>query len=229
MFYMSEIYLVRHAQASFGEGNYDRLSVLGHQQAKWLGEYFEFRNFKFDRIICGDMVRHRETLDGICAAMGTDPESHQADAHWNEFDFEALVAAYLTDHPEDRPGDSALASEFTRLLIKTMLAWASGSLEQEIPETWVQFEQRVRDGLLVATSQPDRASKTLVVSSGGAIAMAIRQVLAAPSEAMIQMNIQVRNSAYSQLFFNQDNIHLAGFNHVPHLEHPDRGDAVTYF
>ena len=35
---MSELILVRHAQASFGEDDYDRLSVLGHQQARWLGE-----------------------------------------------------------------------------------------------------------------------------------------------------------------------------------------------
>jgi len=59
--------------------------------------------------------------------------------------------------------------------------------------------------------------------------MAIRQVLAAPPEAMIQMNIQTRNSSYSHLFFNQDSMYLAGFNHIPHLEHPDRHTAVTYF
>lgn len=226
---MSEIYLVRHAQASFGQGNYDRLSALGHQQARWLGEHFEFRNMQFDRIICGDMVRHQETLTGICQAMDIDPQAYDADSHWNEFDFEALVKAYLAEHPEERLETSAPAIDSIRLLKKTMQAWANGSLTEEIPETWTQFEQRVRDGLKIATSQPGRGSRTLVVSSGGAISMAIRQVLAAPSEAMIQMNIQVRNSAYSQMYFNQQNIHLAGFNHAPHLEHPERGNAVTYY
>ena len=34
---MSLVYLVRHAQASFGARDYDRLSELGRQQARWLG------------------------------------------------------------------------------------------------------------------------------------------------------------------------------------------------
>ena len=36
---MAELYLVRHAQASFGTDDYDRLSQLGHRQSRWLGEY----------------------------------------------------------------------------------------------------------------------------------------------------------------------------------------------
>lgn len=227
---MSEIYLVRHAQASFGEGDYDRLSPLGHQQAAWLGEYFRFRELKFDRVICGDMVRHHQTLDEICVAMGLDPADRQAHSQWNEFDFEALVCAYLAEHPEEQlDRKTAKTSDFSRLLRKTMYAWAGDELTRDIPETWADFEQRVCSGLSRATSPFEQDSRTLVVSSGGAIAMAIRQVLAAPAEAMIQMNIQARNSSFSHFYFNQDSIHLSGFNHVPHLDHPERRTAVTYF
>jgi len=226
---MPEMYLVRHAQASFGKGDYDRLSTLGHQQALWLGEHFRMRGIEFDRVICGDMVRHHETLDGICTAMDIDPSARQADSRWNEFDFEALVAAYLGLHPEEIPDKSAPPAEFSRVLRKTMQAWAKDGLGADVPETWAQFEQRVQDGLSAATQEDPKSARTLVVSSGGAIAMAIRQVLGAPPEAMIQLNIQVRNSAFSHLYFNRQSIHLSGFNHVSHLEHPDRGGALTYF
>ena len=37
---MPEFFLVRHGQASFGADNYDKLSALGHRQARWLGGYF---------------------------------------------------------------------------------------------------------------------------------------------------------------------------------------------
>ena len=40
---MSELYLVRHAQASFGAANYDQLSDLGHQQSRWLGDHLGMR------------------------------------------------------------------------------------------------------------------------------------------------------------------------------------------
>ena len=46
---------------------------------------------------------------------------------------------------------------------------------------------------------------------------------------MIQMNLQTRNSSFSHLYFNHDSMQLAGFNHVPHLDHPERSSAVTYY
>ena len=58
---MAQFYLVRHGQASFGSDNYDQLSPLGHQQARWLGEYFAERDMQFDGLITGDLVRHQET------------------------------------------------------------------------------------------------------------------------------------------------------------------------
>ena len=67
---MPELILVRHAQASFGTGDYDRLSELGHRQARWLGEYFRDHERDFDHILSGDMVRHRETVAGVSLLCG---------------------------------------------------------------------------------------------------------------------------------------------------------------
>ena len=92
---MSELYLVRHAQASFGAGDYDLLSELGHRQARWLGEHFGFRELSFDRVICGDMARHRETAEGILRGMGLEPTAYETEPAWNEFDFEAIIDAFL--------------------------------------------------------------------------------------------------------------------------------------
>ena len=55
---MSELYLVRHGQASFGADNYDKLSPLGHKQSYVLGQYFKNKKIAFDRIITGDLVMH---------------------------------------------------------------------------------------------------------------------------------------------------------------------------
>jgi len=226
---MSELFLVRHAQASFGEDDYDRLSALGHRQARWLGEYFKSRQLRFDQVICGEMTRHRETIEGISEGMGLDSQTHRTDGLWNEFDFEALIRAYLAEHPDEQPAAGNLASEYMRILSNTLQAWAKGGITKDIPETWNEFEQRVRAGLARATQQVNRGSKILLVSSGGAISMALRQVLHVPPDVMIQMNIQTRNASFSHLYFNRDDMQLAGFNHVPHLELPDRDNTVTYY
>ena len=44
---MTDIYLVRHGQASFGEKDYDNLSKLGLEQSYLLGQHFNHLNVKF--------------------------------------------------------------------------------------------------------------------------------------------------------------------------------------
>jgi len=65
---MGEIILVRHGQANSAadnEDDYDKLSDLGHQQAKWLGEWMRTHEAPFDTVMSGTLRRQRETLDGL--------------------------------------------------------------------------------------------------------------------------------------------------------------------
>jgi broad specificity phosphatase PhoE len=161
--------------------------------------------------------------------MGQPIESYTLAPEWNEFDFESMIAAYLDERPNERPATKSSKRELSRVLLKTLEAWAENRLAGNVPESFVEFEQRVRIALSMATAQAGPGRKVLVVSSGGPISMALRQVLMVPPFSMIQMNIQTRNSSFSHLYFNETNIQLSGFNHTPHLDHPDRRTAVTYY
>src|SRR3546814_13984266 len=90
---MGAIYLLRHGQASFGAGDYDKLSKRGVEQAAVLGQALAARGVKPDVVICGGMLRHRETALGCLQAMGLDCE-WQSDVAWNEYDHETMVEAY---------------------------------------------------------------------------------------------------------------------------------------
>jgi broad specificity phosphatase PhoE len=226
---MSELYLVRHAQASFGAGNYDVLSELGHRQALWLGEYFGFRELSFDRVICGDMARHQETAEGILKGMGLEPTAYETESAWNEFDFEAIIHAFLEQHPGEAPPENALVRDFSRILRKALLAWSGDRLTAPVPETFAHFESRVQGALTSMTRQAGSRRRLLVVSSGGAIASVLRYALEAPPHVMVHLNLQLRNSGVNQVFFNAEQLHLGAFNHVPHLDRPDRYRNVTYF
>src|SRR5580658_3536153 len=57
---MAKLYLVRHAQASFGLEDYDQLSELGLQQSTFIPKHF---TAKFNAIYRGDMLRHQQTLE----------------------------------------------------------------------------------------------------------------------------------------------------------------------
>ena len=47
---MTNIYLVRHGQASFGKKDYDNLSEIGKKQSFLLGEHFKKLKLNFIKI-----------------------------------------------------------------------------------------------------------------------------------------------------------------------------------
>lgn len=224
---MSEFYLVRHGQASFGAEDYDKLSELGQQQAKWLGEYFTQRGISFDHVLCGSLLRHRETASGINGAFARQSELEILPA-LNEFDFESLAKGYLTLFPERRPPSDAPRSEFYRLLKAAMLAWSKDEIpEALLIETWKQFDQRVQQAVQ-HIRENCYSKRVLVVSSGGAIAVLLSQVLGFEPAQAINVNLQIKNASFSHFYFNSNTVRMSSFNNVPHLDHTDRVGAITF-
>jgi broad specificity phosphatase PhoE len=224
---MSEVYLVRHGQASFGASDYDQLSELGYQQAVWLGEYFKENDIQFSHVMQGKLKRHNQTTEGIHQGLGCQYTSDILDG-LNEFDFENLSRSYLKQDPKAKPDSNAPRAEFYRLLKKAMFAWMNDDLpHDEISETWSMFEQRVRDVQHYILKQP-KGSKILAVSSGGAISMFIALAMSMPSEQVINLNMQTKNAGFSRFFVGRDAFHMSSFNNAPHLETPQRQSAVTY-
>ena len=65
---VSVLTLVRHAQASFFPEDYDRLSPLGEQQARLLGEFWVRQGMRFDEVYSGPRLRQRQTAEMAGAA-----------------------------------------------------------------------------------------------------------------------------------------------------------------
>ena len=224
---MSEFYLVRHGQASFGAKNYDKLSELGHQQARWLGEYFFERDITFSQAFLGDMVRHRETAQGIIEGLQQKPIV-TVDRGFNEFNFQNVGKSYLSLNPQSHLPEDPKPADFYRLLKLAMLAWSEDLLPQsDLEESWLGFRNRVQRALNVVCQQNSN-KPILIVSSGGAISMLLSLVLGFEAKQVIEMNMQVRNTSISHFYFNKTNIRLASFNNVPHLDSLDRLDSITF-
>ncbi len=222
---MPELFLVRHGQASLGSDNYDQLSQLGHRQSRWLGEYFRARDGTFDRLIIGEMARHRQTAESICQGLGLDlePETHPG---FNEFDFAGLIRAYCAQHPQHAVTDWGNVRQLFAVLRLAMRAWHDERLEVPLAESWLDFHTRVADAL--AYARDNDKQRTLVASSGGAIAMALSQVMGFAGETLIDVNLQSKNTGINQFYYNANSIYVTSFNHVPHLDRPGRLDAITH-
>lgn len=230
---MSQLYLVRHGQASFGAANYDQLSPLGYQQSQWLGEHFRELGIHFDRVVTGSLSRQQQTAQAILAGKGQDLPLH-VDRGFDEFDFHGLAAIYCRFSEIPLPGTDNGGRDFFQMLRKAMVAWSRGELHATVPdsdspalETWEQFHERVQDALqdLIAREKDETV---LAVSSGGAMAMALSQVLHCGVDTLINLNMQTRNTGVHHLFYNQRGFQLAGFNALAHLQRPGRMNALSY-
>ncbi len=222
---MAELFMVRHGQASFGTGNYDRLSALGERQGVWLGEYFAERGMAFDRVVTGSLRRHRQTADAIFRGMGS-AASYDEDPGLNEYDFHALYSALGDDKRELKALATGSMHDFYKGLKQVLRLWAEDALAGPLPESWGQFQQRVaaaRENI-----QGRGGGRVLVVSSGGPMGAFAQQVMQAPASTAIELNMQIRNTGICQYFFNAETCHLASFNGIPHLDLPQRRDSVTY-
>jgi broad specificity phosphatase PhoE len=218
------IYLVRHGQASFGAADYDQLSELGVRQCHALGRWLAERGLQFEAVLRGSLRRHEQSLAALAEGHGALPPA-QVRAGLNEYDAEPLVRALLPDIVEEVGTREGYKRHF-RALREALAKWIAGELQPPGVPTHAEW----RAGI-VASLEHVRANhigNVLVVSSGGTISTAIGHVLGVPMVATIELNMQMRNSALSQLLYGPRGHSLVTFNHLPHLDAPERADWVTY-
>lgn len=221
---MPELFLIRHAQASFGAANYDVLSDLGHDQSIALGKALARQGVTPDGLFIGAQRRHRETLEGILKGMERTPEQAVIHAGLNEFDFKGLLDAHYAKRPAPDNMHSERKSHF-RTLRDTVLAWQQDEIENP-PETWADFMARVEAARQAIVDSG--AQCVVAVSSGGAIGQMIAATLKAPSDQQIQLQLQMKNCAVNRFIFSPRNFFLHGFNETPHITADNADPLLTY-
>ncbi|NKB78099.1 MAG: phosphoglycerate mutase [Gammaproteobacteria bacterium] len=226
---MSELYLIRHAQASFGAQNYDQLSDLGIKQSRLLGEYLSAQGLLFDHVITGSLNRQAQTVMGIRKTLSL-PSIH-THLGFDEYPFQALSQSYTHTFPDDDLVQQLIAAPtdkkiFFRLLKKILLAWSNDEISAS--ETWQSFQRRVYDAKTSLQELAGTDNRVLVVSSGGAICQFIGSILELSPERTFDLNLQMRNASISRMFFNQSSFFLSSFNGVPHLENLIDPSLITY-
>ncbi|MCJ8335779.1 MAG: histidine phosphatase family protein [Epibacterium sp.] len=216
---MTQITLVRHGQANTDardEVSYDRLSPLGHEQARWLGDHMRDTCEHFSRVYCGTLTRHQETAQSMGYGDGI-----LQDPRLNEMEYfslaQAVEAQYGTPIPTDREG-------FIDHLPYVFDLWQRDQIETPY-ESWRDFESRISAALLDIAAGDGPA---LVVTSGGLISIAMRQALGLDTPATARMALAIMNTSVHVLHNIGGQSTPVLFNAVPHLAMPDRHFARTY-
>jgi broad specificity phosphatase PhoE len=221
---MGQLTLVRHGQASFGADDYDQLSELGQRQSIRLGAYWKPDTLSFDAVLIGSLKRHRQTWEGIAqgASLQMTPEVWP---ELNEYDSHALIASV---HPEPlaKPDTPEMYKHHFRLLRTALQKWMAGETQPKGMPSYDVFVQGIQAVLTHVRS--NYKGRVLLVSSGGPISTAVGQVLGAPADTTIELNLRIRNTALTEFIYTPSRHMLLSYNNLPHLDDSTHHNWVTF-
>ena len=221
----SSVFLVRHGQASFGKADYDQLSPIGRQQARALGESFERREFRPDRIVCGSMKRHQQTVAEIMAGARFEDLEVDSDPAWNELDHVEVITGYKPAYRNmlvlkaDMVRTLRPRAAFEDMFVNAILRWAGGEHDEDYSETFGAFTDRVTRALDSLMETAQEGQRTLVVSSIGVIAWVVTRVLGGRTDpTWRELSMAGYNTGVTRLQLDKSGPHLLTFNEISHLE-----------
>ncbi|MCP4163789.1 MAG: histidine phosphatase family protein [Deltaproteobacteria bacterium] len=219
---MSEIYLIRHGQASFGKEDYDQLSDKGYTQSKLLANFLNKTGVRFDSFYLGENKRHRQTFLPSENLL-KEHEEIKIRSAFNEFEFEDVlreVIPYLiNDEPEfkkevDRMFESNRA--FQLVFERSVFKWLEQPDRFDVI-SWRGFVERVEKEVSKVMIDEGSSKKIAIFSSGGVIAAIVQLALNISDKEALKLSWQILNCSITKLKFNKDNFILTGFNETSFL------------
>ena len=210
---MSVLYLVRHGQASFGTDDYDRLSDLGKAQSRTTGRFLASQSIEPDRIVHGEMLRQRQTAEGLLEGMGLSMDAH-VDSGWNEYAAWELTGVLIDLDPRAQHDSKIFQGELERGAAR----WASGEHDEDYRETYKQFTSRVERALDDAVAAMGSGQSTIVVSSAGAIAWTAARLIGGDFDQWMAFNRVTINTGITKIITGRGGTSLISFNDHGHQD-----------
>jgi len=230
---MSRVILVRHAQASFLEPNYDKLCATGEVQARLLGEYWTRRGVLFGRARSGPRVRQVQTARMVEEAYRRFGREFPEVVVMNEFDEYPAEAVLKLGLPQvlgksqevrhlHRAFELAKNSDerkrsFQQMFEAVIGMWVSGELVVDDVESWQDFCARVDRGITTIANGATPAGDSVVFTSGGPIGVAMRRALHLSHADTLQLTWMSRNASFTEFLSSGSRFTLSTFNAHPHL------------
>lgn len=235
---MSSLLLVRHAQASFLSDDYDQLSELGREQARLLGQEWARLGWRLDAVFSGPRRRQIHTAEIVGETMrdlGFEWPEVAILEELDEYPAEELMQGALQQVVASEPEVAQLvqalsiardkrerARAFDRVVQAVLRRWARSELAVESAERWSEFRERVTLALARAMRVETAGCRVAAFSSGGAIGVAIGQVLGVDSEKALELGWTLNNCGVTELLFSGQRVSLSRFNVLSHLADPAR-------
>ncbi|MBW1866322.1 MAG: histidine phosphatase family protein [Deltaproteobacteria bacterium] len=231
---MTEIYFIRHGQASFGSDDYDCLSDLGIRQAELLGDYFARIDIHFHAIYSGSLKRQIDTAKIVTKQLehGSRPVLCITDK-FDEFDAEAMIVSQMDDMVREDPSLATAAASFAsdfdayKLMFDRAIQRIMDGRNNE-SNSLEEFINAIRKGIDQVVQANGTSKKVAVFTSGGTISAIMQLALNLPLEETVRLGWEIFNTSVSIFNYRKDRLNLKAFNSVSHLELHQDPNLITY-
>ena len=231
---MGRLLLIRHAQASFLDQNYDKLSAIGEAQALRLGQYWVRQKMVFDRVCWGPCGRQKDTARIVADVYRDAALPFPEPLMMQEFDeyqanavLEQGLPRLLENNNEvrelhrafqDSSSPAQRLANFEKMFEMLITKWVAGEVVLPAVGSWPEFCARVDRGLSQCMSANGRGQQLAIFCSAGVIGVAMRRAFHLSPQDTLRAAWMVRNCSYSEFLFSRDRFTLSTFNTFPHLE-----------
>jgi broad specificity phosphatase PhoE len=233
---MGVLVLVRHGQASFHEEDYDKLSPLGEEQCRHLGEFWVRNGITFDRVCSGPLARQRRSAEivrevfekagatfpeiTIVDAIAEMPVQQLAKRFMPQLCSEDEQVLLLMQRYMETEDKREKEKTFQKAFEKLMLLWANEQYQDGEIESFAHFRERVTRAYRAILDAAKKGERIAAFTSGGPTAVALNMALGTSAEKTLELVWLVRNASTTEFLFTNGRFSLSSFNSVPHLCDP---------
>lgn len=227
---MSLMHLVRHGQASAGTDNYDRLSSIGQEQSRILGQWWLMQGFSPKAAFHGTLERQRDTATLSLKALEQNNQVPPMSEHvgLNEYDHRVVEAHFAAEHTDYEP-EAMNFDEYLGVLSRWR-DYLPDEANQQI-EPWSEFKKRGWETLKELTQHADHEAEHdaefVFFTSGGVIATVFSTVLNLDFEHTVNLIWRIRNTSITTFSLSNDTAQLVEFNSIAHLQEQRKSHLIT--
>jgi len=233
---MTDVFLVRHAQASLGADDYDCLSPLGESQALLLGAWMARCGRRPARIATGSLRRHAQTAQGCLRAAGLGEIPVVVLPGLDELDADELIARLRPDLGSPaalraelaRAGRSSLAPQraFQDLFVSAVERWMGGKHDHEYRTPWPAFRAAVHGAWEELAGM--QGGETWIFTSGGPIGVIAAALMGLPAERSFSLCWPLVNTSVTRIRLGRRAHQLISYNGWSHLDREDDAHLLTH-
>jgi broad specificity phosphatase PhoE len=229
---MSNLYLIRHGQASYGTADYDRLSKLGAEQSRLTGAWFKRCGIEVHHAVAGALKRQVQTAEAFFGGYN-DPSTPLPHIHRdpgfdevNQVDMMNPATGENTGPLKDGTAHMTF-EQFRENMEPAYVRWTSGQYDHQYKMPFPTYSASCAAAMTKAIGLARPGENVAAFTSGGTIAMICRLIMPLGDEATSAMMWVISNTSVSRLTWERGRFSLTLFNSLAHLEHEGDPALIT--